>query len=135
DRKAQLLVPLLGLGKGAAATVAIRELAAEIEWAKARALRPEHYAEAAEREQRPLPRPVSEIVDIYARYERAKHQKHLIDLDDVLWWCAEAFDTDADFAAGQRFRFRHLYVDEFQDITPAQLRVLRAWLGTRRDLT
>jgi DNA helicase-2/ATP-dependent DNA helicase PcrA len=135
DRKAQLLVPVLGLGKGPAATVALRELAAEIEWAKARALTADAYAAAAESAQRPLPRPAAEIADIYARYEKAKRAKQLIDLDDVLWWCADTFEQDADFAAGQRFRFRHLYVDEFQDITPAQLRVLRGWLGTRRDLT
>ncbi len=135
DRKAQLLVPLLGLGRGPAATVAIRELAAEIEWAKAQALRPEEYVAAADRAQRPLPRPAAEIADVYARYESAKRSRRLIDLDDVLWWCADAFEGDADFAAGQRFRFRHLFVDEFQDITPAQLRLLRAWLGMRRDLT
>ena len=33
------------------------------------------------------------------------------------------------FAATQRWRFRHLFVDEFQDVTRAQLDLLRAWLG------
>jgi DNA helicase-2/ATP-dependent DNA helicase PcrA len=135
DRKGQILGPLLGTRSGPAAIVAIRELATEIEWAKARALRPSEFVAAAERAQRPLPRPAAEIADIYERYEAQKHRQRLIDLDDVLWWCAAAFDDDPDFAAGQRFRFRHLYVDEFQDITPAQLRLLRAWLGPRRDLT
>ncbi len=134
DRKAQLLAPLVG-GRGPAATVAIKEIAAEIEWAKARALTPGDYTEAAENAQRPLPRPAAEITDLYERYEQSKRRQRLIDFDDVLWWCADAFNDDTDFAAAQRFRFRHLYVDEFQDITPAQLRLLRAWLGGRRDLT
>ena len=39
---------------------------------------------------------------------------------------------DAGFAATQRWRFRHLFVDEFQDVNPLQLRLLRAWLGDKR---
>ena len=48
--------------------------------------------------------------------------------------CADALERDADFAAAQRWRFRHLFVDEFQDASPAQFRLLRAWLGDRSDL-
>ena len=69
------------------------------------------------------------------RYEQEKRKRKLIDFDDVLWWCSDALETDADFAAAQRFRFRHLFVDEFQDVTPTQLRLLRGWLGVRNDLT
>ena len=43
-------------------------------------------------------------------------------------------ERDADFAAAQRWRFRHLFVDEFQDASAAQFRLLRAWLGDRSDL-
>ena len=43
-------------------------------------------------------------------------------------------ERDAEFAAAQRWRFRHLFVDEFQDASPAQFRLLRAWLGDRTDL-
>src|SRR4029453_914616 len=59
----------------------------------------------------------------------------LLDFDDLLWWCGDALDTDDDFAAEQRWRFRHLFVDEFQDVSPAQLRLVRGWLGDRLDLT
>ena len=34
----------------------------------------------------------------------------------------------------QRWRFRHLYVDEFQDVNPLQFRLLKGWLGDRTDL-
>ena len=43
-------------------------------------------------------------------------------------------ERDAEFAAAQRWRFRHLFVDEFQDASAAQFRLLRAWLGDRSDL-
>ena len=39
-----------------------------------------------------------------------------------------------DFAASQRWRFRHLFVDEFQDVNPLQFRLLEAWRGRRPDL-
>ena len=43
-------------------------------------------------------------------------------------------ERDTEFAAAQRWRFRHLFVDEFQDASAAQFRLLRAWLGDRSDL-
>ena len=134
DRKARILSPIIG-GRGPSATVAINEVASEIEWAKARAITPEQFAVAAEASGRQLPRPALELADLYSRYELEKRKRRSIDFDDLLWWCADALATDADFAAAQRFRFRHLFVDEFQDVTPAQLNVLKGWLGPRRDLT
>ena len=40
----------------------------------------------------------------------------------------------APFAAAQRWRFRHLFVDEFQDVNPLQLSLLDAWRGSSTDL-
>jgi len=134
DRKARLLGPLVG-GKGAAATLTLADLAAEIEWAKARMVSPERYELATRAVARRLSRPAAEIAEVYARYEAEKRRRHLLDFDDVLRRCTDAIETDDGFAAGQRWRFRHLFVDEFQDATPLQLRLLRAWLGPNPDLT
>ncbi len=133
ERKARLLAPILG-GRGDSQLAAINEVAGEIEWAKARGIAPEHFVAAAHVADRELPRPAEQLADFYARYERDKRAKRLIDFDDLLWWCAESLETDADFASSVRFRHRHIFVDEFQDISPAQLRVLRGWLGDRCDL-
>ncbi len=48
--------------------------------------------------------------------------------------CADALERDAEFAGAQRWRWRHVYVDEFQDLNPLQHRLLLAWLGPSRDL-
>ena len=80
------------------------------------------------------PAPAAEVAEIYERYEREKRRRRLLDFDDLIWWCADALETDAEFAAVQRWRFRHLFVDEFQDTSPAQFRLVRAWLGDRTDL-
>ena len=58
----------------------------------------------------------------------------MVDFDDLLRLCATSIETDPAFAAAQRWRFRHLFVDEFQDVNPLQLRLLDAWLGDRYDL-
>jgi DNA helicase-2/ATP-dependent DNA helicase PcrA len=134
DRKGRILGPMLGR-RGAGAVLDINDVASEIEWAKARTITPDRYAEEAEREQRRPSRPMTEIGQIYERYEQEKRRRGFVDFDDLLWWTAEAFAKDPAFAAAQRFRFRHFFVDEFQDVTPSQLRVLRAWLSDRRDVT
>ncbi|HUF84668.1 MAG TPA: ATP-dependent DNA helicase UvrD2 [Acidimicrobiia bacterium] len=133
SRKARILAPMMP-GRGAAATVAAAEVASEIEWAKARLVRPDGYEAAVARARRDPPRPAAEIASLYERYERERRKRGVVDFDDLIWWCADALETDPEFQATQRWRFRHLFVDEFQDVNPAQLRLLRGWLGDRSDL-
>ena len=136
DRKGRVLGPLLAArgASGASVAMAIVDVAAEIEWAKARMIRPEQYAAAVRAADRRLGRSEHELADLYARYEADKRRHRWLDFDDLLSQCADAIEHDSDFAAAQRWRFRHLFVDEFQDATPLQTRLLRAWLGDRRDL-
>src|SRR5690606_5023551 len=48
---------------------------------------------------------------------------------------AHHLEDDPGFAAAQRWRFAHLYVDELQDLNPLQHRLLEQWRGGRPDLT
>jgi DNA helicase-2/ATP-dependent DNA helicase PcrA len=134
DRKARLLGPLVGGGRGAELAIAINEIASEIEWAKARRIAPEAYAEQARATGRDTPRPADDVAKIYARYEREKRRRGLLDFDDLISSCTELLESDPEFAAVQRWRFRHVFVDEFQDVTRAQLDLLRAWVGDRPEL-
>jgi DNA helicase-2/ATP-dependent DNA helicase PcrA len=133
ERKVRLLAPIVG-GRGPAAGLAAQELAGEIEWAKTRLVRPEAYAAEAAAADRHPGRPLDQIADDYARYEEVKRRRRLADFEDLVWWCGDALDRDREFAAAQHWRFRHLFVDEFQDTSPAQLRLIRSWLGDRDDL-
>jgi DNA helicase-2/ATP-dependent DNA helicase PcrA len=132
ERKSKILVPLLGAGPSVGAEAA--EVAGEIEWAKARLVAPGGYEAAITAAGRPTPRPAGEIASLYDRYETEKARRGVVDFDDLLWRLADALDTDAEFAAVIRWRHRHLFVDEFQDVNPAQFRLIRLWLGDRRDL-
>ena len=132
ERKVRLLAPLLPRGHNA--TVQPVDVATEIEWAKARMVVPDQYEREAARAGRTPPLPAAIIASIFERYEHEKQQRGVVDFDDLLVLCARALETDREFAAGQRWRFRHLFVDEFQDVNPAQFRLLEGWRGDRSDL-
>ncbi|MBF6556524.1 MAG: ATP-dependent helicase [Acidimicrobiales bacterium] len=109
----------------------------EIGWAKARCLTPETYAEAAEDAGRAggmAGATIDQVAEAFASYERALRRKRSLDLDDVLVHAADLLDNDGAFADGVRWRYRHLSVDEFQDVNPAQFRLLRGLLGHGDDV-
>jgi DNA helicase-2/ATP-dependent DNA helicase PcrA len=133
ERKVRLLIPLVP-GRGREATLLASEVASEIEWSKARLIKPEGYENAVTVAGRTPPRAAAEVAEIYRVYEREKRKRRLVDFDDLITGCADALEHDPEFAAAQRWRFRHLFVDEFQDASAAQFRLLRAWLGDRSDL-
>jgi DNA helicase-2/ATP-dependent DNA helicase PcrA len=114
--------------------VSVAQLAGEIEWAKARLVGPDGYAEAAAGARRRTPAPADRIAELYSAYEDEKRQARMVDFDDLLRLCSHLLETDSAFAAAQRWRFQHLFVDEFQDVNPLQLRLLEAWRGTAYDL-
>ncbi len=116
----------------------VRDLAGEIEWAKASLIGPEDYANAVTASGRDIPLDAEKIASVYAAYEALKVRDEalaLLDFDDLLLHTAAAIENDAAVAEEFRARYRCFVVDEYQDVTPLQQRVLSAWLGDRDDLT
>ncbi|RKT52766.1 ATP-dependent DNA helicase UvrD2 [Saccharothrix australiensis] len=113
----------------------LRDLASEIEWAKASLVAPDEYPVAAGRAHRDTPAPAEQVVRVYQTYEQLKNEAQLLDFDDLLLHTAAALEEHTDVAEEFRDRYRCFVVDEYQDVTPLQQRVLDAWLGTRDDLT
>ncbi len=107
---------------------------AEIDWATARLIAPDDYAERAARAGRRPPLPAPQVADLMVRYADAKTAARLVDFDDLLRFATQVLEGDDRAAAALRWRFRHLFVDEFQDVNPLQHRLLRAWLGEGHDL-
>jgi DNA helicase-2/ATP-dependent DNA helicase PcrA len=132
-RKGRLLDDIVRKARGPG-QLSVPQLAAEIEWAKARLTGPDGYAEAAAAARRRPPAPPKRIADMYRRYEDVKRQARMVDFDDLLRLCSHLIETDPDFAAAQRWRHRHVFVDEFQDVNPLQLALLDAWRGDSYDL-
>ena len=120
--KVRVLIPLARRTRTEA-----KDLAAEIEWAKSRRLTPETYAAAAANRQAPLP--PEQMAAVYERYEQAKAAEGLIDYDDMLLRTTQMLHEHPQIAAEVQDRYRHITVDEFQDVNPSQFALLRAWLG------
>jgi DNA helicase-2/ATP-dependent DNA helicase PcrA len=102
----------------------VADLAAEIAWARARMVRPDDYEGAARAAGRRARRPAAWVAERFSVYEAMKSRHHVVDFDDLLAACTSALEGDPQFAAAQRWRFRHLFVDEFQDVNPLQFRLL-----------
>jgi len=116
----------------------VRDVAGEIEWAKASLISPEQYPDAVAAAARDVPLDAAKVAAVYAAYESLKSRGDgvaLLDFDDLLLHTAAAIEDDAAVAEEFRDRYRCFVVDEYQDVTPLQQRVLSAWLGDRDDLT
>ncbi|WP_432835206.1 ATP-dependent DNA helicase UvrD2 [Dactylosporangium sp. CA-092794] len=112
-----------------------RDLASEIEWAKASLIEPDDYATAAAKALREPPFDAAKVAKVYAEYERVKRAQGVIDFEDMIRAAIWAVEEHSDVAEQVRAQYRHFVVDEYQDVNPMQQRLLDAWLGGRDDLT
>ena len=115
----------------------VRDIAAEIEWAKvsqitrrttprAAGQRPAAASATSTPRSSPASTPPTSTV---------KRDRGVIDFEDVLLLTAGMIDDDAAMAATVRDQYRCLLVDEYQDVSPIQQRLLDLWLADRDDLT
>ena len=116
--------------RGRELSVALVE--SEIGWAKARLVAPEDYEGEAKAHQRRVQG--GAVASLYRAYEAVKARRGLVDLDDLLLRCADLLEADRPFADAVRWRYRHLFVDEMQDVNPAQFRLLRLLCSDDGDL-
>jgi DNA helicase-2/ATP-dependent DNA helicase PcrA len=112
----------------------LRDLAAEIDWAKAVLATPQTYAERTRLAGRDTPNTPETVARLFAEYEQTKHRAGVLDFADLLMIMAGAIEELPDVAEEVRARYRHFVVDEYQDVSPLQQRLLDAWLGDRDDL-
>ncbi|WP_178413122.1 ATP-dependent DNA helicase UvrD2 [Mycobacterium colombiense] len=138
DSKFAVVARAAGRARINASTDDVRDLAGEIEWAKASLIGPEEYPAAVAAAARDIPLDAARVATVYAAYEALKARGDnvtLLDFDDLLLHTAAAIENDPAVAEEFRDRYRCFVVDEYQDVTPLQQRVLAAWLGDRDDLT
>ena len=109
-----------------------KDLMDEIEWAKSRRITPATYL--ARSIGRTPPTTPDLFVRVFEDYERLKTRRGLIDFDDILGLTVELLETDEEAAYAVRGRYSWFTVDEYQDTTPLQARLLELWLGDRKDI-
>ena len=134
DHKAQLIAESARRLRLSTDRAAIRDVAAEIEWAKVSMLTPDAYAAAAVGRAEPAGMDLITVSRIFSAYEDLKIDRNLIDFEDVLLTTVAILEEDERVAATVRAQYRHFVVDEYQDVSPLQQRLLDLWLGERREL-
>ncbi|WP_145943316.1 ATP-dependent DNA helicase UvrD2 [Corynebacterium glyciniphilum] len=115
----------------------LADLLGEIEWSKASLIAPTSYPSHIGPDRRDCPVDPEKFVKIFEGYEQAKAtpDRVLLDFDDLLQSMAGLLESEVGVADEFRERYRTFVVDEYQDVTPLQQRLLGAWLGDRDDLT
>ncbi|GBQ00530.1 ATP-dependent DNA helicase [Streptomyces spongiicola] len=112
----------------------LRDVTSEIEWAKVTQTVPADYPAAVAKSLRDAPRDPAEIGQIYALYEQLKRDRSVIDFEDVLLLTVGILQDRHDVADQIRRQYQHFVVDEYQDVSPLQQRLLELWLGDRESL-
>ncbi len=114
----------------------VRDIAAEVEWAKVSMVDAAHYASRVARLRRDVPAgldagDMARLLDVY---EDAKNERGVIDFEDILIYLCGMLQERADVASIVRKQYRSFVVDEFQDVNLLQARLLDLWLGGRHDV-
>ena len=133
DRRRLLRDALTDAGRRASGAV-FEALLGEVDWAGSRGLDGNRYRAAArEAGHRSTPGldAAARAIDAYARLKAARG---VIDFDDVLALTLRELERDPSFLAATRWRFRHVLVDEAQDLNPLQHRVVDRLRQARNDL-
>lgn len=112
----------------------LRDLASEIEWRKVKGLTFEEYAQLREGQSLPAGLPLEQILEIHRRYEQFKDERRRIDFEDVLLLAVGMLEQEPSVADLVRSRVRHIVVDEYQDVSPIQQRLLDLWSENTEEL-
>ena len=120
----------------------LREIAGEIEWAKILEISPENYHEKAIESNRLVKLPNNKsanenlgmISQVYEAYESLKRQERTLDFEDVLLLTVGMLEEDRAVRERIRDQYRYFTVDEYQDVSPLQQRLLNLWLGNREEI-
>jgi DNA helicase-2/ATP-dependent DNA helicase PcrA len=116
-------------------TPKLRDLVAEISWAKVSNVAPEDYPRLAEHHNRVVASlEPGTTARIFAAYEAAKRDRSRIDFEDILLCAAALISEHGEVADAIRRTYRHLVVDEYQDVNPLQEALLDLWRGDRQEI-
>jgi DNA helicase-2/ATP-dependent DNA helicase PcrA len=108
--------------------------ATDLDWAHARLVAPHQYEGACRLNSRRSAVPPAKYAEFHDIYEQLKRKRGVVDFDDMLTQLLHALRTDPQWAEGVRWRYRHFFVDEAQDLNPLQHAVLEALRNGRSDL-
>jgi DNA helicase-2/ATP-dependent DNA helicase PcrA len=115
---------------------AVRDMAAEIEWAKVNRWTAQDYQREALKAGRGTPagHDPAAVARMITVYESILKETGAMDFEDVLLGAAGLMMEYPQVADEVRNQYRHIVVDEYQDVSPIQQHLLDLWLGPRQEL-
>ena len=134
DHKVRLLAEAAKRLRITTDRASLRDFASEIEWSKVSTLTPEGYLTHASQRPEPGGADHQSFAKLYQAYEDIKADRQLMDFEDVLLFTAGMLENEERVAAQVRQQYRHFVVDEYQDVSPLQQRLLDLWLGGREEI-
>ena len=115
----------------------LRDIHAEINWAKVSLIAPDGLSAGCARalhRRPPAGMEPDRFVELYRAYETVKTSQGEIDFNDILLIACHLLDGFPEVGAAIRSSIRWLTVDEYQDVSPLQHRLMRLWLGDNRNV-
>lgn len=126
---------VLSLSMGADARKGgLHEILAAIDWAHGHMCSPQQSVEKMTRAGLTIPLGPDHFVDVFEKYEKTKKKRGVVDLNDFLTFVVHEARRDQRYIESVNFQFKHLSVDEAQDMNPLQYEFLKVLSGSTPDL-
>jgi DNA helicase-2/ATP-dependent DNA helicase PcrA len=110
-------------------TKSLADIEETISWAKDSLLAPDDLSAAATTEAE------ASVASIYAAYEERLLEANAVDLDDLIRLPCLVLETNPEILAAYQDRYQHFLVDEYQDTSMAQYKLMALLASRTRNLS
>ena len=110
------------------------DMLSAIDWAHAHMIAPDAAASALASAGIKVPLPALRFTEVFKTYEQTKRKRGVIDLNDFMTSVVNEATREPRFAESIRFQYRHVSVDEAQDMNPLQYAFLKVLLPANPDV-
>ncbi|MBB1513973.1 ATP-dependent DNA helicase UvrD2 [Tessaracoccus sp. MC1627] len=118
---------------GKSDTPLVRDLDSEISWAKTSNVSASRYPDVAQRRS-VAGASAAQVSAVMALYEKQKVAEGTVDFNDILMCNAVLLTEHEEIGATIRQTYRHFVVDEYQDVSALQHRLITLWVDGRQDV-
>lgn len=129
DDKVTLIKRIMrGLGIDAKSSLKPKSVGGMISKAKNEGVSPDDYESSASYPAQ------KQIAKIYKKYEKEKRTASALDFDDLLTETVRLFSERPDVREKWRTRFKHIFIDEYQDTNVVQYRLIQLLVNDERNI-
>lgn len=111
----------------------LNDVLTAIDWTHAQMLTPHAAVDEMPKHGVKVPLGSQRFIEVFEAYERAKKKRGVVDLNDFLTFVVTEARRDSRFAESLAFQFRHICVDEAQDMNPLQYAFFSVIAGSNPD--